>query len=101
MAETHRILGENAWVEFKSSGYPFKLRRELKETKDDAELLTLISKYVDRCHLPSLVEGNVAITHFSSFADLEEVDERFTTQLIWQFYDFRTERINEPLPKNS
>ena len=102
MAETHRILGDNAWVEFKESGYPFSLRRKLKEAIDDEALIAIIAPYVSACHLPK-VNGSLdsPVISIGSVDDLAQIDERLTTKLIWEFYDFRAERVREPVSKNN
>ncbi len=99
MANVHRILGDNeAWVEFKASGYPFSLRKQLKEAGDDEAVIEIICKYVDSCELPTL-DGK-KLTSFSTKADLQNVDEKLVADIIWKFYDFRAERLREPLGKN-
>ena len=99
MANVHRVLGDNeAWVEFKPSGYPFSLRKQLKEAGDDESVIEIICKYVASCELPTL-DGKM-LNSFSNKADLQNVDEKLVADIIWKFYDFRAERLREPLGKN-
>lgn len=95
MAETHRSLGDNAWVEFKNSGYPFKLQRQLKEAREDVAVLSLIIPYVEKCHLPMASGGTLET--MSNASDLDEIDEAAIVQLIKEFYAFRQERMYSPL----
>lgn len=100
MANPHRTLGEDSiWVEFKDSGYPFKLRKDLQKASNDEETLTLVIPYVVRCHIPT-VDG-VWLEKINSFDDLLEVDERIAINIFLAFFEFRGERQREPLPKVS
>lgn len=99
MANTHRDLGDDAWVEFKSSGYPFKLRKQLKEARDDESVIAILVPFIDKCHIP--VIGGDALTKITGIDDLADVEEKITAQLIYAFYDFRGERLSEPIAKNN
>lgn len=100
MANVRRILAGNndAWVEFKPSGYPFKLRRQLKEASDDEAVLTIILPFVVNCQIPR--EDGTFITGYPILDNLMEIDEQLVSDIIWKFYDFRGERLREPLSKN-
>ena len=104
MTETHRVLGDgtesgSCWVEFKSSGYPFKLQRQLKEARDDVSVISLIVPFVQTCHLPTVTGG--VLTTVLSIDDLSEVDEATVVLLIKEFYAFRQERMYSPLSPNA
>ncbi len=99
MTETRREVGENAWVEFKATGYPFSLRKKLAEAKDDTAVLEIVLGYIVALDLPTLDGKRLTIAH--SIDDLANVDEQICVNIIWKFYDFRADRQREPLPKNS
>ena len=99
MAEVHRILGDDTWVEFAKSGYPFKLARQLKEMQDEKAILSTIAKYIIACKIPT-IDGKTLET-ISDVASLDEVDEQLVVALIREFYTFRQERMYSPLEKNS
>ena len=99
MADARRVLdGDNVWVEFRNSGYPFKLQRLLKEAREEGVLLDLIVPYIQSCHLP--MTNGEALDHITVSDDLAEVDEQTVAQLIKEFYAFRSERMYGPLSKN-
>lgn len=98
MAETHRIVGDNAWVDFKAEGYPFSLRKKLNDTREDEKAIELILPYITGCWLPVIGSADpVTLPH--SLSDLDGVDEGVVVNVIRQFYAFRNERLREPLPK--
>ena len=100
MANVRRLLSgdESAWVDFKANGYPFKLRRELREAGTDELILGIISRYVTACSIPTI--GGGVLTDFPTVETLDEVDEKYVLDIIWKFYEFRGERVREPLTKN-
>ena len=99
MANVRRVVGDHeAWVEFKPSGYPFSLRKQLRDATDDEAVIDIIAKYVESCELP-LIDGG-KLTSFATKADLQNVDEKIVMDIVWKFYDFRAERLREPLAKN-
>jgi len=100
MVNVRRVLigDESVWVEFKAAGYPFKLRKQLKEANDDESILNIIASFVTACRLPTL-DGET-LNSLSKAEELANVDEQITADIIWKFYDFRAERVREPLSKN-
>ena len=101
MANVRRVLAgdESAWVDFKANGYPFKLRRELKGAVTDEKVLEIIARYVVACNIPT-VDG-ATLTSFPTVETLDLVDEKYALDIIWKFYEFRGERVREPLTKNT
>ena len=101
MADSHRTLNgdENSWIEFSKSGYPFRLARELRDTKRESETILLIAKYITACHVPTL-DGNW-VEEIKDEDALLDVDEQLVVEIIRQFYAFRQERMYSPLEKNS
>lgn len=97
MADTKRKLGDKAWVEFKATGYPFKLKRMLREAPSDNEVIELIAPFIVACEVPAI--DGTTVTSIKSLADLENIEERVVAELIYEFYNFRGERLGEPLPK--
>lgn len=90
----------SAWVLFKPNGYPFRLRKQLREASRDEEVLEIMIPYILGLHLPK-TSGDGAVNKLNSVDDIEEVDEAVATQLVMQFYEFRGERNMAPVPKNS
>lgn len=99
MANTHRDLGDGAWVEFKASGYPFKLRKQLKAATDDESVIDILVPFIEKCSIP--VIGGETLERITGIDDLANVEEKTTAQLIYAFYDFRGERLSEPIAKNN
>ena len=101
MANVRRVLAgnESYWVEFKESGYPFKLRRQLKDAGDDESVLAIIIPYITGCSLPK--SDGTTLTKVESIDSLLEIEEVLVSDIIWKFYDFRGERLREPLSKNN
>ena len=101
MTNNKRLLNEDgsAWVLFRPSGYPYKLRRQLRDAKDDEAVLGLLLPYIVGIHLPT-VDG-MEITKLNVVDDLADVDESISYQLVIQFFEFRGERNTSPVPKNS
>ena len=100
MANIRRVLSgdENAWVEFRASGYPFKLRQQLREATNDEEILAIIIPYIEACSIPS---NGTTLASIGKIEDLLDVEEVVVSDIIWKFYDFRAERLREPLTKNN
>jgi len=101
MSNNKRLLNEDgsAWVLFKPAGYPFSLRRTLRDAKNDEAVLDVMLPYILGIHLPT-IDGGV-ITKLLLRDELENVDEAIAYQLVFQFYEFRGERNTQPVPKNS
>lgn len=104
MTEARREIGGGAWVEFRPSGYPFKLKKLLKEAGDDDKILEIVVPYVVACNLLLVADdGSQAwLTDPSKIVEnLDRMDEQSAAGIIWKFYEFRGERIREPLAKNT
>ena len=101
MTDIKRLLSEDgeAWVVFKPSGYPFKLRKQLREANNDEAGLALVLPYVVSIHIPT-ISGSV-LEKLTMVDDLADVEEKTAAQIIYQFYEFRGERNYAPIPKNS
>jgi len=99
MADSHRKLDGDAWVEFKPSGYPYKLGRQLRETRQEGDVLTIIASYVIACHLPKL--DGAWLDKAEKADDFDDVDEQVVIGVIRAFYDFRQERMYAPASPNS
>ena len=99
MTELRRTVGGGEdWVEFKPSGYPFKLRKQLQGNDDEA-VLGIVLPFVTGCSL-TRADGT-KLEKIESIEDVADVDEKTVTDIIWRFYEFRADRMREPLPKNS
>ena len=99
MANVHREVGDNAWVEFKASGYPYKLQRQIREERGDENTLRLILPYIVGCSLPQT--GGGTIESVTSVEDLDEVEEAAVIGIIREFFNFRQERLFNPVTPNS
>ena len=100
MANVHREVGDNAWVEFKASGYPYKLQRQIREERGDENTLRLILPYITDCHLPK-ADGNGYTEGLITPEDLDEVEEAAVIGIIREFFTFRQERLFNPVTPNS
>ena len=101
MVNNKRLLNEDgtAWVLFRPSGYPYKLRRELRDARDDEKVLEIMIPHILGLNLPTISGGTV--TKLNKVDDLLDVDEAISYQLVIQFFEFRGERNTSPVPKNS
>ena len=97
MADNKRIFNgnENTWVEFKKSGYPFKLSRQLKDSNKENEILDIVLGYVTACHIPTL--DDAWLDAVATKDALDNVDEQLVVWVIREFYEFRQERMYSPL----
>lgn len=102
MADNKKVLNgdENIWVVFKTSGYPFRLSRQLKEATRENEILDTILPYIIACKLPR-VDGTLLESETLSNKELlDEVDEQIVVAIIRAFYEFRQERMYQPVSPN-
>lgn len=99
MADNHRVLNDSGdWVEFKPNGYPYSLRKKLREVFTDEDTFPLMLPFVVSCSIKTL-DGGDPITTLTSLDQLDRVEEVTATNIIRTFYAFRNERMQEPLPK--
>ena len=99
MANVHREVGDNAWVEFKATGYPYKLQRQIRDEQSDAKVLELIVPFIVACHLPK-VDGNFTEIVIDT-SNLDEVEDSAVIGIIREFFAFRQERLFSPVSPNS
>ena len=100
MANVHREVGDNAWVEIKERGYPYKLQRQIREERGDDKTLELIIPFVTACHLPR-ADGEGFLDSLASASDLDDVEEAVVINVIREFFTFRQERLFNPVSPNS
>ena len=93
-----RSLGDDAWIEFKTSGYSFGLQRKLREERNDQKVLELIRPFIIACRLP-MVDGQW-LDGIVSVEDFDAIDEMVIVQVIKEFYAYRAERMYS-IPPNS
>ena len=96
-----RTLNEDgsAWVLFRPTNYPFKLRKQMRDANNDEDALQIMLPYILGVNLPTLSGGTV--NKLATMDDLADVDEQIITQILIEFYKFRGERNLEVVPKNS
>ena len=99
--DPRRMLRNNsdAWVEFRKDGYPFSLRKQLNGAKQDDEMFKVILPYIVACHIPT-VSGNL-VESISEPDAIDDIDEILVSDLIIEFYKFRSERSFSPISPNS
>lgn len=92
------IVGyEQCWVEFKTSGYPRKLRRLWDETKDADATLEIVLSYITAW---SLVDVNgAAIELGRTAAVLDNAEDAVAVWLVRAFQMFWLIELQRP-PKN-
>lgn len=78
---------EHVWVRFRNSGYPFSLRHELDEAKDDKVILGIILRYVEEWAMTDVGGAQVQLTRDAGV--LDRVEEGVVTWLIRTFYQHR------------
>lgn len=88
------------WVRFKASGYPFSLRRQWLESRDDRELLVIILRYMDAWTVPD-VAGSV-ITLPDGERDAKLLDNTEISLVSWLIREFSVFLLNDLVrpPKN-
>lgn len=87
-----------AWVQFKTTGYPFKLRRQWEEAKNDAEVLALVLPRVERWSITG-ANGEPLADPQACLADLHLLDELEEALLMWLtrcFWDFWRVKLLQP-----
>ncbi len=75
------------WVKFKTSGYPFGLRRKWDEAKTDAATLTIALKYVAAWNLTG-IDGQPVELPADGTRPIELVDNIEDALLMWLIRDF-------------
>ena len=89
---------EGVWVQFKTKGYPFKLRREWESLTDDAAVLGIVLRYVESWSLKD-VNGNEIVLGPDP-AVLDGAEDALIVWLIGSFSRFW--RVELPtVPKNA
>ncbi len=75
------------WVRFKTSGYPFSLRREW-EAADEEETFRIMAAHVEDWNLPDLSGGVVALDGDLSKTILDQVEESLLWWMVREFVNF-------------
>lgn len=90
----------DVWVEFKQSGYPFKLSRTLDKSKDATETIRIILGYVTAWNMTDVDGAMVELPDRGGRTPeiLDNVDEALTTWFVKAFYENRADIIKS---KNS
>lgn len=88
----------DAWVRFKLTGYPFKLRRQIDEAANDSEIMQLILPRVE-AWLVNDAAGNAMPAPVECLAEPEKLGELEDALLYWLvrvFYNFWRVRLVTP-----
>ena len=87
------------WVQFKTSGYPFGLRRKWDKAKTD-EALAIVLSYVEAWNLPDISGKVVTLTNGQRTIDL--VDDVEDVLVLWLMRAFSTFWLTElPYPRKN
>lgn len=87
----------DCWVQFKTSGYPRKLRREVDQS-DAAGVWAIIARYVGASNLRDLAGQVVAIT--PDLTCVDNVEDAVVTWINRAFYQFWLVELVEPRPNS-
>ena len=90
---------ESLWVEFKTSGYPRKLRKEWDEAESDG-VLSIILRYVKDWNLAGIDGKSITLTLERPASLLDEVEDAVVVWLIRAFQSFWLWELPQPR-KNS
>lgn len=89
------------WVKFKTSGYPFGLRRKWDAARSDTETLSLILPYVIEWNLVNLDGQPISLPDGARPTDLlDDVEDQVLMWLIREFVVFWLGELLQPR-KNS
>jgi len=92
------------WVRFKTSGYPFKLRREWDNTESVSARLAMIIPHIADWNLPDIIGQNVPLDGAARDATLfDEIDDLLVMWIVFAFtrfwlYDLAMPRKNSSPP---
>lgn len=89
---------EACWVQFKTSGYPRKLRREWDESKGGDDTLAIVLRYVTAWHLTDL-EGQ-PVTAIGDVRALDNVEDAVVSWLSRTFAEFWLRELTAPTPNS-
>ena len=104
MSETfgHKVCDvptyEHVWVEFKTSGYPRKLRREF-DAANATETLGIVLRYVAEWGMTDL--AGQPVTHSPDVACLDDVEDAVVAWLVRTFVSFWLVELTAPRPNSS
>ncbi len=89
-----------AWVKFKTSGYPRKLRREWDNANANGTL-EIILRYVEAWNIPALGGDVVALPAGERKADLmDDVEDALVAWLIRAFLNFWLNELTAARPNS-
>ena len=88
------------WVRFKASGYPFSLRRQWLESRDDRELLAIILRYLEEWNVPDVAGAALVLPAGDREAKL--LDNTEISLVSWLIREFSVFLLNDLVrpPKN-
>ena len=87
----------DCWVQFATSGYPRKLRREMDGT-DAAGVWAIIARYVTSAHIHNLSGAEVTIT--PDLTCVDDVEDAVVTWINRAFYSFWLTELTAPRPNS-
>ena len=87
----------DCWVQFKTAGYPRKLRREV-DAADAAGVWAIVVRYIIASNLRDL-SGNV-VAPVEDLACLDNVEDAVTLWINRAFYDFWLLELTRPRPNS-
>ncbi len=87
----------DCWVQFKTSGYPRKLRREV-DAADAAGVWAIIARYISASNLRDLDGGVVTLR--ADMACLDDVEDAVTIWINRAFYGFWLRELTAPRPNS-
>lgn len=78
------------WVKFKTRGYPFKLRQQWRDAKDDAEIASITLRYIEAWGLVDIDGKDVPLpaTKDRPYDLLADVEDALVVWMVREFKKF-------------
>ena len=92
---------ETCWVEFKTSGYPRKLRREWDAANTSEAVWAIVGRYIADWHMLDLAGQSVTYAQNVPLAALDDVEDAMVTWIIRAFSTFWLTEVTVPRPNLS
>ena len=89
------------WVQFKTSGYPRKLRREWDAANTSETVWAIVARYVADWHITDLAGQPVPVASVADLRALDNVEDAVVTWIIRAFSTFWLTEATVPRPNLS
>ncbi len=87
----------DAWVQFKTHGYPFGLRAQWDATRSDKTVMEIVLRYIDSWNLAGIDSQPIALPENDRPIEIiDAIDESLIGWLIRVFVQFWRRDLTEP-----